>query len=47
MDLDGCPLLRQEIARGGVMSLPVTSGGAYEHFGRKAGDNLGVDPVEH
>ena len=29
------------------MSLPVTPGGAYEHFGGKTGDNLGVDPVRH
>ena len=30
-----------------MTSLPVTSGGVYEHFGGKTGDNLGVDPVEH
>ena len=29
------------------MSLPATPGGAYEHFGGKTGDNLGVDPVRH
>ena len=29
------------------MSLPVTSGGAYKHFGGKASDNLGMDPVGH
>ena len=33
--------------RWGVTSLPVTSGGVYKHFGGKASDNLGVDPVEH
>ena len=32
---------------GGVTSLPVTPGGAYEHFGGKTGDNLDVDPVGH
>ena len=39
--------LRWEITRGGVTSLPVTSGSAYEHFGGKASENLGMDPVEH
>ena len=29
------------------MSLPVTPGSAYEHFGGKTSDNLGVDPVGH
>ena len=33
--------------RGGVMSLPVTPGGAYEHFGGKTSDNLDMDPVGH
>ena len=33
--------------RGAVMSLPLTPGGVYEHFGRKTGDNLGMDPVGH
>ena len=32
---------------GDVTSLPVTPGSAYEHFGRKTGDNLDVDPVGH
>ena len=32
---------------GGVMSLRVTPGSAYEHFGGKTGDNLDVDPVRH
>ena len=31
--------------KGGVMSLPVTPGGVYEHFGGKTSDNLGMDPV--
>ena len=33
--------------RGGMMSLPVTPGSAYEHFGRKTSDNVGMDPVGH
>ena len=39
--------LRQELARGGVTSLPVTPGSAYKHFGKKTSDNLGMDPVGH
>ena len=39
--------LRRELAQGGVMSLPVTPGDAYEHFARKTSDNLGMDPVGH
>ena len=39
--------LRWELVQGGVMSLPVTPGDAYEHFGGKTGDNLGMDPVGH
>ena len=50
-DLDGGSAfirkLRQEIAQGGVTSLPVTPGSAYEHFGGKTGDNLNMDSVGH